>query len=96
MGRYGGEEFVFAFRDSDEDSSLKILQRIQQKLKEFFDKKMGIQVSFSAGLVYIDGKAGQFVQSSDLIGAVDKRLYCAKRQGRNRAVYSKGEVAFNT
>lgn len=85
-GRWGGEEFMVAFRHIGKVTAQGALQRALEELRllEFKgDHGETFQVTFSAGLVsYPDD--GTEVEV--LIRRADERLYLAKQQGRNRLI----------
>lgn len=96
LGRYGGEEFIFAFLDTLPAQALSILERIHKELYEYFADDLDSPITFSAGLLYVDNNGTDYTQCCDLIGTVDRLLYVAKKKGRNMAVGSFGEVKFDT
>ncbi len=85
-GRWGGEEFIMAFRHEGKETMKGALNRVLDELvtipfkgdhdEEFF-------VSFSSGMVSFpqDG-----TQIEALIKKADERLYMAKEQGRRRII----------
>lgn len=85
-GRWGGEEFMVAFRHIGKTTAGGALQRSLEELRvmEFKgDHGETFQVTFSAGLVsYPDDSK----EVEELIRMADERLYRAKQQGRNRLV----------
>ena len=95
IGRYGGEEFIFIFREVDEEQALQILKRIHGELEQYFSTEIEIPVTFSAGAISV-GVVNSPTHYTDLIGSVDKRLYQAKRLGKGRAVSSAGETVFTS
>ena len=89
MGRYGGEEFILFFYDTDEETGLKVVERLRKDLpdKPVFLKKGPVSIHASFGLVgsrMADANRKDYVQ--DLINAADTALYVAKNAGRNRVV----------
>lgn len=94
VGRFGGEEFIFLFIDSDPFQSLQILQRIHGELYKYFKKNIPIPVTFSAGLVFVD-EIGATPTFSDLFLDVDRLLYQAKSKGKGRAISAAGEFLFS-
>ncbi|PSL42416.1 diguanylate cyclase (GGDEF)-like protein [Salsuginibacillus halophilus] len=88
--RYGGEEFALVLPESDEANALRIIERIQQALKE--DPVPGypdIELYFSAGIrPVIKGKTSP----EQLLEDADRALYAAKHQGRDRAVVYHDEL----
>lgn len=85
-GRWGGEEFVMAFRHESNDTIKGSLERVLSELRSYVfqgDHGEEFSVSFSCGLAsYPDDGAG-FEQ---LLLVADRRLYIAKEAGRNRVV----------
>lgn len=90
LGRFGGEEFIFLFKDTDEKQSLKILERIHKELEDCFSS-YAVFVTFSAGVTYISNENCVFTQ---LMDEVDQKLYQAKKKGRGRAISNMGETLF--
>ncbi len=93
IGRYGGEEFIFIFFDTDQNQSLQILRRIHNELEDYFAGSVEIPVTFSAGVVHVEKLKGVLLYT-DLLVDVDKMLYRAKKRGRGRAMSSMGETLF--
>lgn len=85
LGRYGGEEFVFIFNDIDEKQAFEILKRINTELTQYFSKTTKQPVTFSAGIVAVDGGC-QAMSYKELLGQADQLLYEAKKLGRSRAM----------
>ncbi|WP_088182302.1 sensor domain-containing diguanylate cyclase [Sphingobium sp. Z007] len=81
IGRLGGEEFAILLRDSDIDRSSLLCERLRALLDEpiVVGASLAINVTFSAGLVALDGAADR----SAMLEAADKALYRAKHGGRN-------------
>jgi len=85
-GRWGGEEFVVAFRHIHKDTARGALQRALEELRLVNfngDRGEDFGITFSAGLVsYPDD--GRELES--LIKIADHRLYRAKELGRNQLI----------
>jgi diguanylate cyclase (GGDEF)-like protein len=96
FGRFGGEEFIFVFIDTDPDEVLRILRRIQQEFKAFLFEGMHKPLSFSCGLLYVDQEKTQFNDGTELVRYVDRLLYKAKETGKNRIVSDEGEYFFSS
>ena len=88
VSRYGGEEFVIVFPDTDAQQVSAIAERIVRELQAVpFDVGSAddLFVTISLG-VATHGKKQVFLNPSLLIKAADKALYAAKLQGRNRSI----------
>ena len=87
FARFGGEEFVILFTDTQKTTAVNILSRVKDILNsttfEFEDKK--IDFTYSAGIVdFFEENIRTDIDS--LIKIADLRLYKAKRTGRNKIV----------
>ncbi|MCZ8528107.1 GGDEF domain-containing protein [Alteromonas sp. PRIM-21] len=81
--RYGGEEFLIYFSDSDEQSAKRILDELNVALshqKNWAHTNKKFSVSFSSGLLNVGGETNL----DTIIKACDELLYKAKRSGRAR------------
>lgn len=84
--RYGGEEFIIAFPNTDENTAHNVLCRLQDKLK-IASHQLGIKdylVTFSVGLV----NAAKCPDLTSAIDLADQAMYAAKKQGRDRIILS--------
>jgi diguanylate cyclase (GGDEF)-like protein len=85
-GRWGGEEFILAFKHEKKDLMQMALQRVMEELMQIeFKGEQGeiFHVSFSAGLASYPDE-GHTLQA--LTKVADKRLYLAKERGRRQIV----------
>ncbi|MBU0623086.1 MAG: diguanylate cyclase [Gammaproteobacteria bacterium] len=82
VGRYGGEEFLIVLPDTDLDSAVEAIRRLQRDLtkKFFMHKNERILVTFSAGVAL----RSESEDADDLIARADKAMYRAKLAGKNR------------
>lgn len=92
--RYGGDEFVILFPNTDKKTAEKIGQRILESVNEaIFGTSEGIEESltFSAGIAEFPTDADDH---QDLIRKTDRTMYVgSKEKGKNRvAIYSKKEA----
>lgn len=85
-GRWGGEEFILAFRRETKERIHKAVDRVLEEFRgmEFeSDSGVNFKCSFSGGLAtYPDDGETIF----DLIHSADQRLYIAKERGRNQII----------
>ena len=82
--RYGGEEFVIIFPETQGDDAFDVLEKVREKIAScpFHFKKNPVQITVSFGV-------SQFNQGDNLITVfkrADKALYEAKGGGRNKVV----------
>lgn len=99
-GRYGGEEFLLIFDETNETQTFKIVERLRRTLETTrFDKvdKAGepvkgkfIKLTMSFGISRLDQTAG-IATVNDWISRADSALYKAKNNGRNQTFLFKSE-----
>jgi diguanylate cyclase (GGDEF)-like protein/PAS domain S-box-containing protein len=79
-GRYGGEEFMVIFPNTEVAKAGKVSERIRRAVEkhQFTD---GSKVTISGGVQQHLGES-----ATDFIHAADLKLYTAKRQGKNQIV----------
>jgi diguanylate cyclase (GGDEF)-like protein len=84
--RFGGEEFVLLLPETDENAARHIAERCQRAIKEM---NLAHETSSAGTCVTVSIGAGTFKAISDLnpthfIDIVDKLMYRAKQNGRDR------------
>jgi diguanylate cyclase (GGDEF)-like protein len=92
VARYGGEEFVVMISDSDDETALRLAERIRNHVEDNPCRYEGhtLPITFSIGLAS-NREADSF---ESLLRYADDALYAAKKSGRNRVVrYSRAQVA---
>jgi diguanylate cyclase (GGDEF)-like protein len=85
-GRWGGEEFIVAFRHEGKETTIGALARVLEELRttEFNgDHGEVFHVSFTAGMSSYP-EDGRTIE--ELVHVSDQRLYLGKESGRNRIV----------
>ncbi len=90
--RYGGDEFIGLFPNSDKRKAVVFAQRLLDKTRstEFLgDPPLSITLSIGVAEFPQDGSLGK-----DIFDTADKRLYIAKRNGRDRIVAEESKDAF--
>ncbi|MEA4847972.1 MAG: sensor domain-containing diguanylate cyclase [Clostridiaceae bacterium] len=92
IGRYGGEEFIFMFPDTGLEDAARVIIRIQKEVKDHFSGLLSYPVSFSAGMLHME--AYQSLTCMELINQVDKLMYQAKENGKNRIMTINKEYRF--
>ena len=87
--RYGGEEFLLVLPETHLDNAFNLADRLRQHLadKAIVTKADTISITASFGVTGFNAShpAGP-ITPEDMINVVDKYLYEAKRQGRNRVI----------
>lgn len=80
-GRYGGEEFLIVFPDSE----VKAAQAFAERIKNSFlaaNLPFQSKLTFSAGIA----SSSESTEISKLIEIADRRMYSAKQNGRNQTM----------
>ena len=81
LGRYGGEEFIIILPDVENEEALSIANELREKIAAENILGDKLDVTISMGVVSYP-KYGQTI--NELIEKVDKALYAAKENGKNR------------
>lgn len=89
LGRYGGEEFVIVFPDTDKAEAASVIERIMDGVRErvFLHGGNEMTLTFSAGV----SDSSEIAPAADLsvetmVEVADRRLYAAKSGGRDLLV----------
>lgn len=86
VGRFGGEEFVIVLPETGADAALQIAEHCRQLVLEAAipheDSRIGMHVTVSMGVGTIT--PGETDSPTAFLELVDRLLYGAKQQGRNR------------
>ncbi len=97
-GRYGGEEFLLIFDDTDAQKALQVVERLRTSIEatkfdqvdqagEILENKF-LNITMSFGLAQMD-KAAEIKTATDWISRADTALYQSKQNGRNRTTVFK-------
>ena len=84
VARFGGEEFVIVFAETEVKQAVEVMKRLQRELtkKFFLHDNERLLITFSAGVAALkDGESQEAV-----LARADKAMYQAKLQGKNRVV----------
>ena len=85
VSRWGGEEFVFIFKDINGDDTYPMLEDLRRKIEaiefEFFAHRFKITMTFG-----VEEYSPMF-GSEEAIKKADEKLYIGKGSGRNQVVY---------
>jgi len=85
--RFGGEEFLVVFQDTDKEGALIAAEKIRRQIESFpfanKDQQPGGKLTISGGVASfpLDSRS-----STELIRLADEALYQGKQQGRNRVM----------
>lgn len=84
LGRYGGEEFMIILRGMTLDDAMGVAERLAALVREYpYAAKQGpLHMTVSMGVAV----SSQAQELDALIALADRRLYRAKRSGRDRVV----------
>jgi len=84
VARYGGEEFLFCFIGARESDAARVCEelRLAVEREDWHRVAAGLRVTMSVGIAACEDES----EAQALLDRVDKRLYEAKRLGRNRVV----------
>ena len=87
IGRYGGEEFIIVLNDTDSDSAFEIAEKVRKELekKKFNYEQNKIDITSSFGIYTLDNYDLN-LNYKQMIEYADKKLYEAKRSGRNKCL----------
>lgn len=80
VGRYGGEEFLMFFPETDMAAAREVGRRLARNLAQMEWTRPEIKITFSGGLVLYDGKE----EINQFIHRADELLYNAKENGRDQ------------
>jgi diguanylate cyclase (GGDEF)-like protein len=91
-GRYGGEEFLLIYEESEKEQVLSIVERLRQTIADHKFKKIGsngspldgeyLHVTMSFGIALLSDQPIE--NSKEILSKADSALYRSKTSGRNR------------
>lgn len=84
VARYGGEEFLFCFPETSELEARDLCEDMRLGIEslDWSQTAQALQVTISFGVAELEAEE----TAGDLVDRADRRLYRAKRAGRNRVV----------
>jgi two-component system cell cycle response regulator len=93
IGRYGGEEFLFVLKNTNETGAYCYAERIRSEIerrgKVMSQRFHGHLLTVSIGVTLYNR---HYKHYQDMIEAADQAMYRAKHEGRNKTVILKGIV----
>jgi diguanylate cyclase (GGDEF)-like protein/PAS domain S-box-containing protein len=86
LGRYGGDEFVILFPETDMRGAVEIAERLRQKVEQIplTGKNETLKITISGGLACLEPMEIKALKLKDIMDEADKALYQAKADGRNQ------------
>ncbi|MBC9784703.1 diguanylate cyclase [Heliobacterium chlorum] len=81
VGRYGGEEFIVIYPDTELKEAITLSEKIRTKIQSM-NLDYDLKVTASGGLAQLKSES-----STELLKRTDDLLYKAKKEGKNRVVY---------
>ena len=84
LARFGGEEFAITLAEISHDEARQVAEELRESIATdpFETTRGALKVTISIGLSHFDGKSTR--SSGEILEAADRKLYEAKRAGRNR------------
>lgn len=89
VGRYGGEEFLLVFPETDAQKAKVVAEKLRQKVEELvvrLDNGAQVRTTVSIGVAAYDPKSENPGDLLELVRRADAKLLQAKELGRNRVV----------
>lgn len=85
ISRWGGEEFVLVFPDTNGDEANIVLESLRQKIKKivFDGGSENFSISMTFGLVEYDFRS----DLNEILKEADEKLYMGKESGRDRIIF---------
>ena len=100
-GRYGGEEFLLVFDETNESQAQRIVERLRKTIEttRFFQtdkagsilEKKYLNITMSFGIALLD-KQSRIQNTTDWIARADTALYQSKQNGRNQTSIFNKEI----
>ncbi|MBM4321485.1 MAG: GGDEF domain-containing protein, partial [Deltaproteobacteria bacterium] len=77
VARFGGDEFVLLLKGADRQAATAVAERVRDRVRA----RLGITVSIGLAVLPADA-----ISASELFVVADRRMFEAKRAGRDRLV----------
>ncbi|MDF2985554.1 MAG: diguanylate cyclase [Eubacterium sp.] len=87
VARYGGDEFLTCLPEINTNTAIKIANRIRRAVedKSFYINDHFLKITCSFGVQTVYNSSGVHTVNQ-VVGLLDKKLYLAKKKGRNKVV----------
>lgn len=79
--RYGGDEMSIIFPNANKYQAFKIMENIRVEIRKYYEEDL--EVTVSVGI----SENTKFLEFEEIIENADKKLYEAKKRGRNKTEY---------
>lgn len=86
IARFGGEEFIVCFTDTDKALALTIAERMRKSIEETIFNYSGEKIRLTSSFGLCTMSSEEIMDYEALIHCADKNLYEAKKTGRNRVI----------
>lgn len=86
LGRWGGEEFMIIYRDTDLEGAYQFAEKLRKAIEECVIDELEEPLTASFGVAQMQPE----ITLSQLAQQVDEALYSAKKSGRNCTVKAEG------
>lgn len=87
VARYGGEEFIVVLNDTDNEEVFNISEKIRKEIEKSSFEYDGVKINITSSFgIYTLDSYDLNTDMKSIIGYADKKLYEAKKTGRNRSV----------
>jgi diguanylate cyclase (GGDEF)-like protein len=88
LARYGGEEFALVLRTTDLERAHHVGERIRQTAEQMRVQYEGQSIAITVSVGCASIRCCDPLTAEQMVAVADRRLYAAKRGGRNRVVAS--------
>jgi len=89
LSRWGGEEYMVLLPETNGETGLAVVQRLHRLIREpeqWEKLAPGLRVTVSIGMISLPWAEGRPVSLTEVLDTMDRALYRAKKNGRNRIV----------
>ncbi len=91
LARYGGEELIIICPDSNIQESYQLAERIRKSVEQLTSESLGFPGPQTISVGAYEWSSDEELSIDQLISRVDKALYRAKEEGRNKVFISTQE-----
>lgn len=88
FGRYGGEEFILLLPQNNQESGIRVAERIRQSFSEHCFNELAPHLTFTLSAGITLHRPDETLE--DTLKRADTALYKAKKSGRNQTIYLSG------